>query len=63
MSISDIVNETRDWLKSNSHESEATKEDYEEQHSKVKAVCEPIVSKLCQAGGQQQSDDEDFEDI
>jgi endoplasmic reticulum chaperone BiP len=46
--IKEALEETRTWLEGND---DATKEEYEEKLKELEGVCNPIISKVYQAGG------------
>jgi heat shock protein 5 len=60
--IEEAIKETLDWLDDNQ---DAEKEEYEEKLKEIEGVCNPIVSKVYQQGGDDDADsygDDDDDD-
>lgn len=60
--IEEALSTATEWLKENGYESDATKEDFDDQLKTLQDVCNPIVSQLYGKNGQgQQEEDEEFD--
>jgi len=58
-SIEEAIKEVLEWLDDNQ---DAEKEEYEEKLKEVEGVCNPIVSKVYQQGGDSDDGDDDDDD-
>lgn len=59
--MNEAINEAKAWLDNNRS---ADKEDFEEHQKQLENVCNPIISKVYQAnGGNNSHNSENFEDI
>jgi len=64
--ISDALTDASDWLNANS---DAEKDDFEDKLKELQSTCDPIISKIYQAGGGQgqaggdEGEEEEFDDL